>query len=154
MRGVELGEASDKQGEEEKAEVTVANSKPATKRKTHARAISSGSKLTEELSRPTTAETTSTTMVKQTEVSISTIEVCHDGTTGLLDEEPATIGIEDEEGASRAQKGGLRCTASKGKEVTKSVGQAVRSSLKGAGSGSGSATGKLNQTMLSFGKMN
>ncbi|KAK4551503.1 hypothetical protein LTR86_011144 [Recurvomyces mirabilis] len=125
-------EDSDKPGEEEKAEVNVANSTPATKRKTHARAVSSGSNFTEEL----------------------TIEVRHDETTGLLDEEPATIGAEDEEGASRVQKGGLRCTISKGKEVMKSVGQAVRNSLKGAGSVSGSTSSKFNQTTLSFGKIN
>ena len=140
--------------EEEGVEVTVARSETAAKkRKTDARAVSTGSKFTEELSRPTTAQTTSTTIVKQTEVSISTTEV-REETTRLLDEDGlAVASAEDEVIAKPAEKSGLHRTASKGKEVIKSMGQAVKSSLKGAAGGSVGAGGKLKQTTLSFAKM-
>ena len=125
-----------------------------SKQATHTRMSSTGSKFTEELSRPMSAQTTST-IIKQTEVSISTTEVHQK--TRLHENGSTTAGAQDDstEQVMDEKQSGLSRTASKGKEVMKSVGQAVKSSLKGFEKGmAGSGNGKLKQSTLSFAKIN
>ena len=142
-----------------------------TTRKSHMRTTSTGSKFTEELSRPSSAQTTSKT-IKETEVSVFTTEVRKE-TTSTFDETPATVSAEtmDREDSTEipetvssagseiqvAEKSGLSRTASKGKEVMKGMGQAIKKSflglekgVTGSGSGSGNGSGKLRQSTLNF----
>ena len=149
-----VSEASRAQSDEPAEATTVSASvSKTTTRKTHTRAASCGSKFMEDLSRPTSAQTTST-IVKKTEVSASTTEIHRDAHS--LDEEPAPTGAEDDEDTVQVgEKSGLSRTASKGKEVMKSVGQAFKKSLKGIEKGTtGSRGGKLRQSTLSFAKLN
>ncbi|KAK5164302.1 uncharacterized protein LTR77_009997 [Saxophila tyrrhenica] len=135
--------------EEEARETSVTESTSLTT--THTRTVSRGSKFHEELDRPTTAQTQTSTITKRTEVSVSTTELLDDeGTLG--DSEPSSkeAGEEVREQAEPSKKG-LSRTASKGKDVMKSVGEAVRKGLKGierAPSGS-----KMRQSTLSFAKI-
>jgi histone-lysine N-methyltransferase ASH1L len=141
-----------------------------TTRRKHMRTTSSGSKFTEELSRPSSMHTLSET-IKETKVSVSTTEV-HMQTTRMVDETSATAGAEnlDREDSTEipetvssssagsdiqvAEKNsGLSRTASKGKEVLRGVGQAVKKGLLGfekGGTGSKNAGGKLRQSTLNF----
>lgn len=142
-----------------------------TTRKKHMRTTSSGSRFTEELSRPSSMQTLSTT-IRETEVSVSTTEV-HRETTRKVGEAPTTAGAEniDREDSTEipetvssaeseiqvAEKSSLSRTASKGKEVLKGVGQAVKKSILGlekgvTGTGSGKS-GKLKQSKLSFSRI-
>ena len=155
--------------EEETTEQTTIGAimRKTTTRKSHLRTTSSGSKFTEELSRPSSAQTMSK-VIEETEVSVSTTEV-QKQTTKTFDETPAAAGAEimDREDSTEipetvssaeseiqvAEKSGLSRTASKGKEVLKGMGQAVKKSFLGlekgvAGSGNGS--GKLKQSTLNF----
>ena len=140
-----------------------------TTRKKHMRTTSTGSKFTEELSRPSSMQTLSTT-IKETEVSISTTEV-HRETTRTIDEAATLAGADalDREDSTEipetvssaeseiqvAEKSGLSRTASKGKEVLKGVGQAVKKSFLGLekSSGGGDGTGKLKQSKLNFARI-
>jgi histone-lysine N-methyltransferase ASH1L len=141
-----------------------------TTRRKHMRTTSSGSKFTEELSRPSSMQTLSET-IRETKVSVSTTEV-HRETTRTVDEASDSAGTEnlDREDSTEipetvssssagsdiqvAEKSrGLSRTASKGKEILRGVGQAVRKGLLGfekGGTGSKNAGGKLRQSMLNF----
>lgn len=119
-----------------------------TSRRTHMRTTSTGSKFTEELARPSSAQTSST-IIKQTEVSVSTTEV-------ISVEEHTSAGADLEESKpSLSDNHGLVRTASRGKEIMKSVGQAVKNGFIGLDKGkAGPGNGKLRQSTLSFGKLN
>ena len=147
--------------------------KTTTKRK-HMRTTSTGSRFTEELSRPSSMQTLSET-IKETKVSVSTTEV-HKETTRLVNEPSTAAGAEmqDREDSTEIpetvssssagseiqvadKSSGLSRTASKGKEVLRGVGQAVKKGLLGfekGGSGSKNAGGKLRQSTLNFTRIN
>jgi hypothetical protein len=114
-----------------------------TETTTHKRTISTSSRFHEELDNPSGIRTTTSTeeIVRRTEVSVSTAAVSgadegeEDGVLPLLD------------GASEAVvpgKGGLKRTASKGKEAVKSFGEAARKLL---------GAGKLKQSTLNFARL-
>ena len=141
--------------EQELQETTIgASVTKMTTRKTHTRTASSGSKFTEEFSRPMSAQTTST-ILKKTEVSVSTTEILEE--TQVSGEEPTSAGADDDVPmVDVEEKGGLYRTASKGKEVLKGVGETFKKSFKGTekgASGSGNG-GKLKQSTLSFARIN
>ncbi|KAK3046903.1 hypothetical protein LTR09_011654 [Extremus antarcticus] len=150
---------------------------------TETRTISNGSKFHEELDdRPSTAlaHTSISTIVRKTEVSISTTETQEDeaplidlapsaieteqlaplkpvNTTMTEISRPTSQGTEASAAPSKhveAAKSGLSRTASKGKEALKSVGEAFKNSFRGGSVSSGSGAPKLKQSTLSFGKAN
>lgn len=141
-----------------------------TTRRKHMRTTSSGSKFTEDLSRPSSMQTLSET-VKETRVSISTTEVSKE-TTHMIDEISTTAGADnlDREDSTEIpetvtsssagseiqvadKSGGLSRTASKGREVLKGVGQAMKKGLLGGAAGKHTA-GKLKQSTLNFARIN
>ncbi|KAK3711892.1 hypothetical protein LTR37_009410 [Vermiconidia calcicola] len=116
---------------------------------THTRTVSRGSKFTEELPRPSSAQTHTSKIVKKTEVSVSTTEVHEE--TRMISEDAGAANAEDEEPPrpNDSSKHTLSRTASKGKEVMKSVGQAVKKGLKGGDKGATRrANGQLRQSSI------
>ncbi|KAK4543433.1 hypothetical protein LTR36_005576 [Oleoguttula mirabilis] len=115
-------------------------SKPAS-RKSHTRTLSTGSKFTEDLPRPTSVHSTAA-VTRKTEVSVTKVR------QQSISEEIAAV----EKTAEVVEKTVNKKRKRPLLDAAKSIGQAVKNGLKGNEKPQG-ANGKLKQSTLSFGKM-
>ena len=137
----------------ESAEMEGVINDPAANRKTYKRTISHGSKFTEELSRPSSSQTTKSSIVKKTEVSITEVRedsvLTNPTSAGAGVTRGVTRGVTCEDENSEEEERVEQPPAKKRKFLKSLVGS-VRESFKGT---SGVRPGgRLKQSTLSFGK--